>query len=1347
MDIGSLTGKLTLEDQMSAVLKKAEDALTKFGETATGQTQKLAQTDSSMSKLSKTATTLGTTFSMLSIPIAAFGGAAVAAGLSVEGAYNTIARKTGETGESLAGLKKDFEVVFASVPNSAQEVATAIADVHQRLGLTGEELQTVTKRFIDFANVNQVDVATATKTVSTLMGALSEGTRLTAAEIGNASSIMDKLTYASQVSGASVGKLAEGVIKGGVAFVQMGFSLDESLALFAQFEKVGANVNDVTSSLGRVMANLAKSGVTDLAGAFKSLITQIKDAPTYADSLRMSIQTFGSIAGPKLAEEIRGGTYSVEALAATLKGLKGTTDNTAKASESFTESLGTLKNQATLAIAPIGTELVNAVKGLIPAIADAIKLVKQMVDLFTSLPQPVQTTVLALGGIVTVAGPLLLAFSSLVSSLKILSGVTGFLGLNTAIASATAALTPFLAAVAGGAIVVGSFAAVVTAGYQAFKLWQESKEQGAAADRQAAIDAANLIRVNKELGKEFKTMDEATAWLTKTNYAAKYREIMGGAKEATPAVAGAGQAAQEAAVSYDILKERMLKLKSEAMQPLSAATKSQIKDLHDWGYTTEEITKALSNVAPQAIKRYVDALEDSDKAAKKTSEEQKKLKEWIADTNREWNRIGPNAFKASEQVSAAAERMAKAIISNDAAMRDAQNDLNELVYKSTVDRTTYELHQLDVLAYNTKLKLDENVANYAEAAAAIDALIARRKSDVKYQQEVDTADDIFIGMADKVPAKWKSAIGSIGAAFGDMFEGVNNGAAQLFKVMGSGLDFIVNKAETTKEKVSAALAMAASMLSTILGEDGGGKLGGAATGALSGAAAGAMFGPIGAGIGAAAGGLLGWISASKKMREENEKANQSLEELRAGLIKTYGSMDNLESTSQRLFGQSFIAEWGHQGVKGLQQFQQFVGNFEERVKAVGEATNKMVSGFGAVTAEMTAPWTQLGDQIGAAHEKTMAAKLAMEEYTGGSVAKIEELKNKYLEASATEDALNTKRQEYATQSAQTLEALGVQAIATFAGVYQATGSWSEALHSISPQLVQLQDSYKALGLETDNVYLKNLMLQANVAEASPQLITAIDGQAAAMQGMAQMGLLNVDTFNAMQQTAMELYIRLQGETANAAAASGDLGDQSRNALLPMQGYLQQAATQAELLGIPLNDNTQMLIDQSKALGIWQEAGVTAQDKLIDGMQSIVDKLDVLLGKLGSMTYSLANMPDAESTVTINHVDTYRSVFYEDERAGGGDAQNRAGGGVIVQNNNYYAGGTEFVPHGSDTVPAMLTPGERVLTTQENKEYTKQQEKAMSTEKLERTLDGIRQDLRRNNDTLLISLQSMLEHAV
>src|SRR6185436_18017525 len=46
-------------------------------------------------------------------------------------------------------------------------------------------------------------------------------------------------------------------------------------------------------------------------------------------------------------------------------------------------------------------------------------------------------------------------------------------------------------------------------------------------------------------------------------------------------------------------------------------------------------------------------------------------------------------------------------------------------------------------------------------------------------------------------------------------------------------------------------------------------------------------------------------------------------------------------------------------------------------------------------------------------------------------------------------------------------------------------------------------------------------------------------------------------------------------------------------------------------------NTQMLIDQSKELGIWRDAGKTATDLLTDGMTKLVDKLNVFLDRLAT----------------------------------------------------------------------------------------------------------------------------------
>ncbi len=469
---------------------------------------------------------------------------------------------------------------------------------------------------------------------------------------------------------------------------------------------------------------------------------------------------------------------------------------------------------------------------------------------------------------------------------------------------------------------------------------------------------------------------------------------------------------------------------------------------------------------------------------------------------------------------------------------------------------------------------------------------------------------------------WKSSISDIGQAFGDMFEGINNKVAQVFKVAGNGIDFIIKKSGDLKAQLSAALAMGASILSTILGEGGGGQAGGAAVGALSGAAAGTLIMPgFGTAAGAVVGGILGWISAGKKAREAAAALAKDLKTMNQQIIATYGSTENLTEASMRV-GRALIFST-NMTQKQTDAFKEQYAEMERRFKLVDEAVAKIINGTTTVT--------------------------------------------NYLAGSADKKAL---------------EDLGTQALASFAAVYKATGSFSAALQAITPIVTTLAARYKELGIQADNVYLKNLMILGQVQKNAPQLIAAIDGQTDSMQGMAQMGMLNEETFAAMQRTGTQLYQRLQAETSAAAIANGDLGDQTRNALIPMQGYLHEAAEQAALLNIPLDATTQMLIDQSQELGIWKDKGKSAQDLLIDGMNRLVTTLDKVIEKIFGVTSALNDIPDQDVNVNV-HTNTDSGGVPTDEN---GEPIYRASGGMV--------------PRGTDTVPAMLTPGERVLSVKQ-----------------------------------------------
>ena len=276
-----------------------------------------------------------------------------------------------------------------------------------------------------------------------------------------------------------------------------------------------------------------------------------------------------------------------------------------------------------------------------------------------------------------------------------------------------------------------------------------------------------------------------------------------------------------------------------------------------------------------------------------------------------------------------------------------------------------------------------------------------------------------------------------------------------------------------------------------------------------------------------------------------------------------------------------------------------------------------------------------------------------------------------------------------------LEDLGTLALATFSAAIAAGKTFAEAIALAGPGLQQLSDAFERLGISTDNAALRALMFQSKLAQNNPALIQGVAGLGQAFAALSNMGLLNVETFQAMQRTGLQMYARLQGEVART-------GGTTKDALLPMQDYLHRAQQAAEELGIPLDENTQMLIDQSKELGIWKDAGKSATDKLIDGMQTLVDAVADLIDQLNGIPR------DVRTTVTV----TTRNEYENGGGGGGGgeDGNYAARGGRITRNGVQYLGmGGNVVPFpgrpmGTDIVPTWLTPGERVLSVPETRAF-------------------------------------------
>jgi TP901 family phage tail tape measure protein len=375
-------------------------------------------------------------------PLVGLGTAAFLAADNVKGATDIIRQSTGKTGEDFKALEGSFKKVFADAPDSAETVAGVLAKLNVSTEATGKELERLTTPTLDYAKVNRVDAATSADVLGRLMNALE-------VDISQLPGVMDKLTKASQMSGIEVNQLAGYVIEAGPAFEEMGFGLDKSIALFAQFYKAGANPRETLSSLNKVLNTMAKEGATNAEEAFKLLLEKIKAAPDILSATTIASEAFGSRVGAKVAEDIRAGRFEVDAWVEALQTADGTVQTAADETGKFGEKLAVLRNKATLAFEPFGKSLVDALGGALEAIRPMINAIAGLAKWFADLEPGVQKNIIVIAGLVAAIGPVVLIAGKVVSAIGAVVGVLSTVSGAIAVATTGAvAATPAVGALA-----------------------------------------------------------------------------------------------------------------------------------------------------------------------------------------------------------------------------------------------------------------------------------------------------------------------------------------------------------------------------------------------------------------------------------------------------------------------------------------------------------------------------------------------------------------------------------------------------------------------------------------------------------------------------------------------------------------------------------------------------------------------------------------------------------------------------------------------------------------------------------------------------------------------------------
>lgn len=280
----------------------------------------------------------------------AVSGMALKMGQDYAGATNTLIRETGASGQALKDLQTSMGNVARQVPEDMNTVALAVANVSKKFQLQGPDLDAATKKLLDYARVNKIDVTEAINGIDDVMDRL----KLPATELPG---LLDKLTVAEQTTGIKAGDLATSLSAIGPTLQSMGYSLDGSIALIAQWQSIGGSTEELTKGMNKAFLAFAKEGATDAQSAMQMLVDKIKNAPTDMEATQIAADIFGQKIGVTMAQNIRNGGFDVEAFTQKIQDSGGQLDATTERTKTWSDRFHEFFNSIATQVGPITGQL------------------------------------------------------------------------------------------------------------------------------------------------------------------------------------------------------------------------------------------------------------------------------------------------------------------------------------------------------------------------------------------------------------------------------------------------------------------------------------------------------------------------------------------------------------------------------------------------------------------------------------------------------------------------------------------------------------------------------------------------------------------------------------------------------------------------------------------------------------------------------------------------------------------------------------------------------------------------------------------------------------------------------
>lgn len=402
---------------------------------------KLKTVSDKMKSAGKTMTT------HVTAPISAGAAGAVAAFNEIDAAEDILIQKTGAQGKAFEDMKVIMQDIATTIPVDFDTAANAVGEVNTKFGLTGEELESLSTKFIQFSELNNTDVSQAIDNTSQVMAAWGLNAK-------GASEYLDVLNRTSQNTAIPVENLSSKLINNQVALQKMGLDATDAVYMLGQLEMSGLNTDKVIGGLSKAYKYCATNGLS-FNDTLAALQNEVVSSNGSTESLSKCYELFGK-SSDQVFKALRTGKLDFADMLISQDALKDSMDSVGKTYQDTVDPIDEAKmamNDAKLVGADLVTTAMPMIKDALEGLRDILKDLKNWWD---GLSQGQQESILKFTMIAAVVGPILGILGSLIG---IISGVSTVIGvLTTAIGALEATALPIIAIIAA---IIAAITAIV----------------------------------------------------------------------------------------------------------------------------------------------------------------------------------------------------------------------------------------------------------------------------------------------------------------------------------------------------------------------------------------------------------------------------------------------------------------------------------------------------------------------------------------------------------------------------------------------------------------------------------------------------------------------------------------------------------------------------------------------------------------------------------------------------------------------------------------------------------------------------------------------------------------------